>query len=322
MGRCERIYVGASDPGSSRVLLLALAHLSPCAVNYVCLMLSPYSMDLQRSTGTDRVFILPRLFNDELPALRHLFIKSMFVDWQLSPVFSSLTCLQLEDLSDEYSPTVDELFGVFHGAPLLKRLHLDGVECVGFHDYKLKSPTLRFLTHVLFAANTDTASCFFALLILPVLHSLNLELRTEEAAAAFFDHFSGLGNNVTSLVLDLPISGTATFLDIPRVFPNVRRLDGRGNAPFFSVSLHSVAVHWPGRYHALRELWMTDVVEPIMLRTLLVGLTGEAGLGLRIVCCRGLDTNAKATIPQSVILNAEAVVEYGSAVTSSNLFDF
>ncbi|KAJ7714289.1 hypothetical protein B0H16DRAFT_1742763 [Mycena metata] len=238
MARCARVSIQTHNPHTTRFLIAILNTLDASAVERIDLRLCPYSMSLLRRVGSpDSMFALPPLFMDNVPRLRYLTFRAFFTAWGASPILSNLTTLRLDELYDQYSPTVEEIFVVLGAAPRLETLFFLDVACIGFETFTLDPPVMAFLDTLHFAGTDDACSCLLSLISMPAITHLHLRLDSSLCLQVFLAHCTTLCGHITMLSLDVPMDTIRALVNIFEAFPRLELLDARDMTAYFTVGI-------------------------------------------------------------------------------------
>ncbi|KAJ7781435.1 hypothetical protein B0H16DRAFT_1710638 [Mycena metata] len=294
MAQCVRVSVRAHNPTTTRFILLCLNSLDASAVERIDLHLCPYGLRIQRHVEpNDPIFGLPPLFLDNVPRLRCLTFNGFFTTWGASPNLSNVTTLRLDELDEEFAPTVDEIFAVLSAAPRLETLFFLDVGCVGFETYTLEPPVMVFLDILHFSGRDDACSCLLSLVSMPAITTLYLQLHEELCVRVFVAHCAVMCGRVTTLSVDFPLATVRTVLDVFEAFPRLEYLDARDMNAYFALALHSVVSHWASICPALSKIVIDEYMEPHLLHHIHsrcnAGLFGKRPL--QIISLAELDDN-------------------------------
>ncbi|KAJ7732519.1 hypothetical protein B0H16DRAFT_1732720 [Mycena metata] len=303
MARCTRVSIQANNPPSTGFILAMLNSVDALAVERIDLRLCPYTMHVQRRIDLvdplHQIFAVPPLFSSNTPHLRHLTFRGFFTTWDVSSILSNVTNLHLEDLQEQFTPTVDEIFAVLGAASRLVTLFFLDVMCVGFDIYTREPPVMAFLEVLHFAGSDSSCSCLLSLVSMPAITTLHLQLHGDRSIQLFLQHCDALCGRVTKLSIDIYLGAIQTLVDIFEAFLRLEFLDARGMHAYFSIALHSIASHWVSLCPALSTILIDEYMEPPLLQLILsrsnTGLFGKRPM--RIVSLVEFDNAGERTIP-------------------------
>ncbi|KAJ7710371.1 hypothetical protein B0H17DRAFT_1190123 [Mycena rosella] len=272
MDRCRCLTLTAADRCSSSHLMRLTSSLTARFVRTLHLQLHPPDMDDQRDDlsalmQTTFDVPVPPVFGHDMLSLTSLCWDGGMVLWGPCPLYSGLTTLRFDDLSDEFTPSVDELLVVFQAASCLTHLHLNNVSVEHFDARTVDLPILPHLSHLAFASNgCPSSSAFLSLLRLPVMHTLRLELHSDEDVNSFVNNCTSIVRDVADLTLIYQhFDGVAPLARLLGSMPNLCRLDTCGAADHFCLLLYPVIMHWSGVCPLLEVYLTRDVIESRMM---------------------------------------------------------
>ncbi|KAJ6458610.1 hypothetical protein DFH09DRAFT_1349209 [Mycena vulgaris] len=327
MSRCRSLSISTAQITGTVFLLRVASGLDGRSIRSILLSLRPPSMDLQRSalaTTNDATRpTIPDLLGGALPSLTNLAVYRGLPLWAPSAVYSSLTTLRLEGLTNEFSPRVDELFDIFTTTHRLTHLYFINVLVEGFDDFVLEPPQLHHLTHLSFTSCTDSSSCFLSLILVPTLRTLRLEFMGDSDVWSFLDHCGAFLANVTEVSLKIELDTMAPFVQLLRCLPNIRYLDTRIMTSPFYLYMQAAMMHWSGLCPLLEVVLTNDYIEhAILLGMLSRSSSTHFGKNLRIVSPTWKVGNVVDTMPHDSTMILPGVVYSKPCVTPCRTLEY
>ncbi|KAK7021178.1 hypothetical protein R3P38DRAFT_3196902 [Favolaschia claudopus] len=268
LSRCTHIYLRSTEAVVSRAMLRLLSTVAAPTILHCALQ---------------HAFI-PLPFNGAFPSLTRLHVQN-YLHIDCPQMYANLSSLALVNLGSELGLSLDEFLGVLRSAARLTYLHMENVRCVHYSvpQPPPKAVVLPLVTSFRWIVASGSSCHWMSQWIsMPKLHTLFL---------CFVGHLNGFVANVppfTATVKHLTcrfghhsIDGLSEFV---AAFPSVERLDIRRNVALLSVSLHAIAVHWPGRWPRLREIWVGEALNADVVLYILTRMTGDPKTKAMLLC--------------------------------------
>ncbi|KAK7033321.1 hypothetical protein R3P38DRAFT_2773738 [Favolaschia claudopus] len=272
--RCTHVYMRTHDPLVSRAMLRLLSTVpAPMLVHMQSVLSGSLNYNEDLSSGTGAPHVLP--FNGSFPRLTHLQVRD-YVHVNTPQLYANLTSLLLLTVGSETGPTLLEFLDILRSASRLRYLQLEGVRYMHTPVVHTAMPVvLPDLTRLhLTISGGSTCHWMLQWLSMPVLHTMCL--RFGGHLNDFIANIPSFTKTVKNLSFTFNHHSVTGLSEVVKAFPLVERVDIRCNSILHTLSLHAVAVHWPGHWPHLRELWMGEVVADEVMLRILTGLTGQS----------------------------------------------
>ncbi|KAK6977012.1 hypothetical protein R3P38DRAFT_2810712 [Favolaschia claudopus] len=305
INRCTWISITCDDELTGHRLLRCLSSTKGPRVTCATVEIPSSVIRVDELQGLDEQERIPStLFGGDTPLLQCMKLSISILPWDIS-VFSTLTVLHLVGI-DNPAPRVDQLLAVFTAASMVEYMLISCVRCndyVPTEPFPITDTVLPRLTHLSLHVDDSLDSCVFDTLLLPSLEQLHIRADFEEGSRGAIGHLARAGRHVQSVAFETYVNAPETMKDLLKAFPSVTKVDCRGSNTNFALLLHAAAVHWPGLWPNLSELWIDNMFPDEMHIRMMTGLTGLSRPLTSILSPMIPDTSGDITVPGRRCLN-------------------